>query len=223
LTPLIGRYLYPARVVPPTPTNLRRIGASLRAAYLQRDTADAPPAALGIDVSDACNIACKVCSREVDWDKRDTALLSLARFQQIYDQVRPLYLSLSGYGETLLNKNLPAMVAHATRSGSLVNVVTNGTLLTPERSRALLDAGLAKLKVSLDAAEPATYAVVRERGVLEDVLHNVEQLLIMRDALRLPSPLVEVQFTLFQGNLDQVGVLPRPKPQHQSGSLGGDQ
>lgn len=200
----VGRYLYPARVVPPTPANLRRVARSLGAAYTRADTAAELPSALGIDVSDACNIACRVCSREVDWDKRDTAILPFDRFVHLYDQVRPLYLSLSGYGETLLNKRLADMVAHGTKGGSLVNVVTNGTLLDAERGRALIDAGLAKLKVSIDAADPEVYARVRERGELEVVLRNVERLLITRDALRAPGPLVEVQFTIFRENLDQI-------------------
>jgi radical SAM protein with 4Fe4S-binding SPASM domain len=162
---------------------------------------------MGIDVSDACNIACKVCSREVDWDKRDTAILSFDRFRHIYDQVKPLYLSLSGYGETLLNKRLPDMIAHATASGSMVNLVSNGTLLDGDRASRLLDAGLARLKVSIDAATPERYAQVREGGELEVVLRNIEKLLLMRDARRLPGPVVEVQCTIFKENIDEVQAL----------------
>lgn len=204
---VVGRYLYPARVVPPTWGNLSRVAGSLRAAARSADTAAAYPSAIGIDVSDACNIACKVCSREIDWDRRATALLSFDDFCRIYDQIRPLYLSLSGYGETLLNKALPRMVAHATAGGSLVNVVTNGTLLDDGKASALLDAGLAKLKVSIDAAEAAVYAHVRERGDLDVVVRNVEKLVLMRDARRLGGPQVEVQFTMFRENLDQVSKL----------------
>jgi radical SAM protein with 4Fe4S-binding SPASM domain len=207
LPPLVGRYLFPARVIPPTRANVGRVYGSMRASYRRTPHADALPAALGIDVSDACNIACRVCSREVDWDKRDTALLSFDRFCHIYDQTRPVYLSLSGYGETLLNRRLPDMVAHATRAGSRVNVVTNGTLLDDTRASALLDAGLAKLKVSLDAAEPAVFARLREGGVLEEILGNVERLVMMRDARRLAGPMVEVQFTVCRDNLDQVEKL----------------
>lgn len=201
---LVGRYLYPAKVVPPTPANLGRVARSLRDSYRRGPRAEALPAAVGIDVSDACNIACRVCSREVDWDRRDTAILPMDRFLHLYEQTRPLYLSLSGYGETLLNKNLAAMVAHGTRHGSLVNVVTNGTLLDDQRASDLLDAGLAKLKVSVDAADPEVFAKVRERGDLELVLGNVERLVMMRDARRLPGPMVEIQFTMFRENLDQV-------------------
>ena len=203
---LVGRYLYPARVIPLNRANLTRVAASVGSSYRGRDTA-AMPSAVGIDVSDACNIACAVCSREIDWDQRDTAILKLERFQHLYDQILPVYLSLSGYGETLLNKHVPAMVAHAVGGGSQVTLVTNGTLLDADRASALMDAGLARLKVSIDAADPEVYAKVRAGADLEAVLGNVERLLLMRDANRHAHPKVELQFTIFRDNVDQVEKL----------------
>lgn len=203
---LVGRYLYPARVIPVTPSNLGRVASSLRSSFQSGDTA-AMPSAVGIDVSDACNIACAVCSREIDWDKRDTAILSLDRFRRLYDPIRPVYLSLSGYGETLLNKHVPAMISHAVAGGSRVTLVTNGTLLDGDRADALIEAGLARLKVSIDAADPEVYARVRAGADLDRVLGNVERLLLMRDANRRPNPKVELQFTIFRDNVDQVEKL----------------
>ena len=201
---VVGRYLYPARAVPLNARTVRRIADSIRSSYRSGDIASMP-SAVGIDVSDVCNIACAVCSREVDWDKRDTALLKLERFEHLYDQTRPVYLSLSGYGETLLNKHVPAMVAYATQRGSHVMLVTNGTLLDEARATALLDAGLAQLKVSVDAADPDVYARVREGADLEVVLANVARLLALRGTRRLPK--VELQFTIFRDNVDQVEKL----------------
>ena len=77
---IVGRYLYPARMVPPTRHNLERVAGSLAAAYARSDLAAAGPAAVGIDVSDACNIACAICAREVDRDPRRRALVSLDEF-----------------------------------------------------------------------------------------------------------------------------------------------
>ena len=201
---LRARYLVPFSVVPLSPANVSKVGRTLWTSYQATDTASALPAAVGIDVSDACNIACTVCSREIAWDKRRHPFLSLSEFVGIYDQIRPVYLSLSGYGETLLNKEIAGMVAHATQAGSRVNIVTNGTLLDPDRAHRLLDAGLAKLKVSIDGADPEVYAKHRAGADLEAVLRNVERLVAMRDARRLSGPLVELQFVLFRENIDQV-------------------
>lgn len=182
MSALVGRYLVPLSVVPLSPANLVKVGRTLVASYQSKDHA-ALPSAVGIDVSDAC---------------------TLDDFVRLYDPIRPAYLSLTGDGEPLLNKQLPRMIAHATAAGSRVNIVTDGTLLDAGRAYALVQAGLAKLKVSIDAAEPDVYAKVRAGGELEKVLRNISQLLAMRDANRKPGPMVEFQFVLFRDNVDQL-------------------
>ncbi len=205
--PLLDRYLEPARVLPLTPSMARRVGGSILDSWRAGETARTLPSAVGIDISDACNIACTVCSREIAWDKRRHPFLSLESFRHLYDQIRPAYLSLSGYGETTLNKYLPEMVAHAAAQGSRVGLITNGTLLDTTRAQALLEAGLAKLKVSIDAADPEVYALHRAGADLEVVLGNVERMMGMRDAQRRPGPLVELQLVIFRENVDQVRKL----------------
>lgn len=206
---LLRRYVIPFSVVPASPGNLKKVAQSLKSCYQPQQTDVAYPSAVGIDVSDACNIACTVCSREIAWDKRHHAFLKLPDFIHIYDQIKPVYLSLSGYGETLLNKEIAAMVRHATLAGSRVNIVSNGTLLNAERAQALLDAGLAKLKISIDGADPEVYAKHRVGADLEVVFQNIERLVTMRDARHLIAPHIELQFVLFRENIDQLSKLIR--------------
>lgn len=201
-----GRYLAPAKVLPRSPAALRQLAGSLLDSMRANDTVSSRPSALGIEVSDACNLACTVCSREIAWDKRGSPFLKLAPFKQIFDPIRPLYLVLSGYGEPLLNKELPEMVAHASAAGTRVTVITNATLLNEARATALIGAGLAKLKVSLDGAEPEVYAKHRAGGNLDEVLANVERFYGMR---RAGWPLLELQMVLFRENLDQAVKLIR--------------
>jgi radical SAM protein with 4Fe4S-binding SPASM domain len=193
--------------VPPSRENVRKIGEGLVGSYRRGDAVGALPMAVGIDVSDACNIACTVCSREIAWDKRRHPFLKFDQFVRIFDQIRPVYLSFSGYGETLLNKELPAMIGYATEAGTRVNIVSNGTLLDDKKARALLESGLARLKISLDGAEPEVYARHRAGADLEVVLHNIERFCAMRDALRHMHPQVEVQMVIFNENVDQVAKL----------------
>ena len=201
-----GRYLAPARVIPRSPAAIRQLAGSLLDSYRAADTAQTRPSALGIEVSDACNLACAVCSREIAWDRRGSPFLRLDPFRRIFDPIRPLYLVLSGYGEPLLNRDLPAMVAHASAAGTRVTVITNGTLLDEARARALREAGLAKLKVSLDGAEPDAYAKHRAGGDLHAVLANVERFHRDRSG---GWPLLEIQMVLFRENLDQAARLLR--------------
>ncbi len=200
---LRDRYLAPARVVPITPRGLGRVARTLAAAWRAQPVAGAVPAALGIDVSDVCDLSCAVCSRVLHRDPRSVPVLDLERFQAVFDRARPAYLLLSGYGEPLLAPDLPRMVAHATRRGAVSTVITNGMHLDEDRARRLLDAGLTKVKVSVDAADPELYRRLRSGGDLERVLANVRRFLELGDRHPRARVQVELQAVLCRENLDQ--------------------
>ena len=65
------------------------------------------------------------------------------------------------------------MVARVKALGATVELITNGTLLTQEMSRRLIEAGLDMLWVSLDGATPESYADVRLGAALPEVLANL--------------------------------------------------
>ena len=199
----LARYVVPGRALAPTRHLLVRGLASIGSAVTAGDAGAALPVALGLDVSDACNLACRVCSREVDRDARRRPFLPRADARRILEEVRPGYVSLSGYGETMLHRDLAGIVADAVALGAQVNVVSNGTLLDAARAEGLIDAGLARLKVSLDAATPEAYARVREGGEIEPVLRNVEALQA-RVRARGRGPRVEVQMVAFRENLAEL-------------------
>ncbi|MGC4123209.1 MAG: radical SAM protein [Myxococcales bacterium] len=61
-------------------------------------------------------------------------------------------ITLSG-GEPTLREDWEAIAAAAVRRGVTVNMVTNGTTITPELARRIADSGLANVGVSLDGPE----------------------------------------------------------------------
>ena len=70
----------------------------------------------------------------------------------------------------LLNRDFTAMVAYAARIGMSPAVTTNGSLLTPKRIDVLVDAGLAKVCISIDAATASVHDDNRGlRGVSERI------------------------------------------------------
>jgi MoaA/NifB/PqqE/SkfB family radical SAM enzyme len=60
-------------------------------------------------------------------------------------------------GEPTLRPDLECIVGHASRLGMWTSVVTNGSLLTRDRVRALREAGLDNLLVSLDSTSPSVH------------------------------------------------------------------
>ncbi len=76
----------------------------------------------------------------------------------------------------------------AKEAGAAVELITNGTLLTPKLSHDLIAAGLDRLWVSLDGARPESYADVRLGAALPRVLENLRRF----DRLRRGNPRVKL-------------------------------
>jgi MoaA/NifB/PqqE/SkfB family radical SAM enzyme len=101
--------------------------------------------------------------------------MSWELFTRIVDQVPDLARAvLHGVGEPMLVKNLPKMVRYLKERGAYVLFNTNGTVLNERNGRALIEAGLDELRVSLDASNAASYLKVRGKNYFERILRNVK-------------------------------------------------
>src|SRR3954447_1811582 len=121
------------------------------------------PREIQLEVTGACNLACTMClvSYRPKIGKRQGAL-EYEQFRRIVDELPELErLTLQGLGEPLLAPRLVDMVAYAAARGIAVGFNTNAQLLTAERSRSLVEAGVAWLHVSVDGATAATYGRTR--------------------------------------------------------------
>ena len=108
-----------------------------------------------------CNLLCETCPRTfITYE--DPHTLSWDNFLRIVEQFPEMERAvLHGIGEPLMNKDLPRMIAHLKARGVYVLFNTNATLLNDDWSRKLIEAGLDELRVSIDGANPRTYAVIR--------------------------------------------------------------
>jgi GTP 3',8-cyclase len=146
-----------------------------------RDRLDRPLHDLRLSVIDACNFRCGYCM-PADRIADDHGLDAAGRlgFDEIETLVRGFArmgvrkLRLTG-GEPLLRKGLPALVARLAAVPGIEDLAltTNGALLA-RHARALRDAGLRRITISLDALEPALFrALSGGRGEVDDVLAGI--------------------------------------------------
>ena len=115
---------------------------------------------LRISVTDRCNIRCVYCMPEqVEFLPR-AALLSfeeIERFVRIAVTLGINKVRLTG-GEPLVRRDIPALVEKLAAIPGLVDIglTTNGILLAP-MAKALRDAGLERINVSLDTMDAAKF------------------------------------------------------------------
>ncbi|MCP4107878.1 MAG: radical SAM protein [Desulfobacteraceae bacterium] len=111
-----------------------------------------------------CNFRCKIChfwKNAYDRPKRMT-LANARIIAAKLEQLGPLMICLSG-GEPLIHKNL-FDIAQLFSKNNYISLVTNGWLMTPEKSRSLFASGIQHVAVSLDYADPKKHDELRGKS-----------------------------------------------------------
>jgi MoaA/NifB/PqqE/SkfB family radical SAM enzyme len=146
---------------------------SLDGLVLRRPTGNL--AKVYIEVTNACNLECRTCIRN-SWGE-SPGWMSARTFDRIaadLGKVSPApSVFFGGFGEPLSHSNILGMRAAVKAAGAKAELITNGTLLTSEMSRRLIEAGLDRLWVSLDGARPESYADIRLGAELPKIVANV--------------------------------------------------
>jgi MoaA/NifB/PqqE/SkfB family radical SAM enzyme len=145
-------------------------------------------------VCDACNQRCVFCSAEGE-DRRMSEREKLAVLRIPFGTV-----SLEG-GEPLLNRRLELLAAAARRAGTKnVMLFTNGLLLTEERLRSLLAAGVNGFNFNLPSHRAATHdALTGVRGQLPRKLAKIKRAIALS-----PPGSVVLTFVVTAGNFREM-------------------
>ena len=111
-----------------------------------------------IENSSKCNADCTICPREKL--TRPKVIMGWGHFIDLVRQAGMLGatdISIFGYGEPLLDRDVAAKVSYVTERGMDTHITTNASLLNRDMSYALLDAGLKHIRFSLHAITPKLY------------------------------------------------------------------
>ncbi len=133
---------------------------------------------LRISVTDRCNLRCKYCSPDGEFNHKDPQ--SIISYEEIQDVVTIAVsmgidkIRLTG-GEPLVRKGIVELVKMISEVNGVKDIAltTNGILLG-RFAHKLADAGLHRINISLDTMNPEKYALTTGGGKLEKVLSGIE-------------------------------------------------
>jgi len=168
------------------------------------DAASRPPVCLYLEVTNRCNLLCTTCPRTYE-ELEPPADMSWELFSSIVDQVPGLArVVLHGVGEPMLVAHLPRMVKYLKDRDVYVLFNTNGTVLSERNGRALIDAGLDELRVSLDASNRASFKAIRGRDYFGRILRNVGAFRELQEREGYSKPQVSLWLTGLKENVEQL-------------------
>lgn len=157
------------------------------------------PELVKIETTTRCNLACRFCGHTwgVAWAKgladlptgseeerellkacrRSGRDMSLETFQCVLSQFPSMSrLDVQGLGEPLINPAFLSMLELSAQQKAKVQFYTNGTLMSPEISRKLVDFQVAEISISLDGASAPVYEFIRRGARFDRVVANVQAL-----------------------------------------------
>ena len=108
-----------------------------------------------VEITNICNRQCSFCPGTARAPRR----MSRSEFDLVTDRLRGVteYLYYHVMGEPLTHPSLPDFIRMASAKGFNSAVTTNGTLL-PARGRALIEAGVYKVNISVHSFEDGDHA-----------------------------------------------------------------
>ncbi len=207
----------------PLPGLRRRIGRAIETALLKhaggvrrlllrtsRDRAPLPEI-IQIEATNLCNARCVFCPR--DRMERKQGVMDMALFRRIVDQSAALgipNLRLHNYGESLIDRDIVEKIRYAKSKGVAdVGMISNGSLLAEPLARAIVDAGLDAVNISIDAAGKEAFERTRVGLKYDRVVENVESLVRIRRELGATRPKLILSFVRQANSVEESAFIAR--------------
>jgi radical SAM protein with 4Fe4S-binding SPASM domain len=190
---------------PPKPVVL---APSMRAFRDGSPVIDSLPDLIYVEMAMACNFGCKMCpvpeSRKL-MNGRVPSIMKPGTFALVLKSLsdRPRHIWLTQMGEPMLNKHLTDYVKAAKSAGHHVGFTTNGSLMTEEKAKDLLSAGIDHVVFSFDGATKETFEKIRIGGDFDEVVANIRRLAALNRRLRSPERRCTIQVDMIVSNLTE--------------------
>jgi MoaA/NifB/PqqE/SkfB family radical SAM enzyme len=144
-----------------------------------------------------------MCPRDTLTRKR--GFMEFGLFEKIMNELagarRKPVVHLHGFGEPLLDPLLPERIRLAKASGiEHTYIVTNGSLLFPETSRKIIDAGLDRMKISFYGTDEESYNATMRRLDFTVSLQNIKDFMRIRKELKKRTPKLILQYLPQEAN-----------------------
>jgi MoaA/NifB/PqqE/SkfB family radical SAM enzyme len=139
-----------------------------------------------------------------------SADLSPERARELLDQLPSVRrVVLHGIGEPTLNPRLPEIIAVVKARGAYALFNTNGLLLRRPLNQRLVESGLDEVRISVDAATPETYRLVRKADAFGRVIANVRALAEIRARIGGSTPRLSLWMTGLRSTVRELPDLVR--------------
>jgi hypothetical protein len=170
-----------------------------------RERAPRLPEIVQIESTNLCNAKCVFCPR--DLMERQQGIMDMALFRKIVDEAAALRIPcvrLHNYGESFIDRQIVEKIRYAKTQGIReVGLISNGSLVNEATARAIVDAGLDVINISVDAAGKETFERTRVGLKYDRVMANIEGLVRARREAGAARPKLILSFVRQDNSADE--------------------
>lgn len=150
------------------------------------------PFAVTFETTYACNEKCVHCYMD-----RNRPSLSLSEVKRILDEIAAagcLFVSLTG-GEFFARSGALEIVEHASKLHFVIDILSNGTLITENKANVLARYPVRRVQISLYGATPETHdSITRLSGSFRKTLNGIDFLTKAGIKVEIAFPLMGINF-----------------------------
>lgn len=156
--------------------------------------ATALPTRMWVELSARCNLKCVMCPNK-DMEESTKGFLPWEVFKKTVDEASEFIfdMSLHHRGESLMHPEAAKMITYAAQKIRRTNLHTNGTLLSEEMSRSIVEAGLDRISFSFDGFVKEDYEKIRVGADFDLTVENIKNLLRIRNEANSKVPFVAIE------------------------------
>ncbi|MBZ9577959.1 radical SAM protein [Patescibacteria group bacterium] len=146
------------------------------------------------EVTNHCNLNCSICWRTLRKESPQLRSVSFEQFKMGLDKILTMFniqeLNSQGLGEPFLCPDILKILHFTKLKGLTVWLVSNGTLIDDFIAEELVEAGIDKIRISIDSANPQLYARIKSNSTLDKVMQNIHRLNTYKYKLKKNSPIL---------------------------------
>ena len=135
-----------------------------------------------------CNLKCPACPRKINDGERTNQHMNPEIWSKILKEMRENNLpslQMDHEAESMMNPKFFDMLKESTENGIFDTWLhTNGQMLNEKNSKKLIENGLKKLNISIDAVTKKTYDKLRVGGNYQKLLKNIDIFLNLKKNIK---------------------------------------
>lgn len=161
------------------------------------------PRYIEVEVSTACNLRCQMCEHTY-WKEKDQ-MMTFGQLKSIVDQFPKLkWIGLTGIGESFLNPDFIKMVKYVKDKNLYLELYDAFFLINEKLAKGLIEAGVDRMIVSIDAATPETYEKIRVGAKFDKVIKNIKGLRQEKKKMKAYYPEITFHYIISKDNLNEI-------------------